>query len=246
MRPASSVETPPRSRSRTWAVVVVSVAAVAVITIVGFVLLGGGGSPVPPRGSGIPGSPSSPPQSAFVLPVTETSTVALRRRNAEATRQAVTAIQTTLSGFYDAAFMDPQAWREGIPTDAWNAFAAPLQKQAKSDADALTLGESAADMEELSVTNASLSVRLLIDTRGRPVAAFATVVLDATGALAGGQSVLVLNRATFLLRPSEGRWLVMGYPNVATNVESPPSPSPGATATPTPTASGSPSPGASP
>ncbi|MGH2557238.1 MAG: hypothetical protein ACRDHO_16230 [Actinomycetota bacterium] len=172
----------------------------------------------------------------------KTSTVALQRRNAAAARNAATAIQSTLSGFYDAAFMDPETWKQGFPPDAWKAFAAPLRKQAKADADALTLGEAAASIERLSVTNASLSVRLLIDPRGRPTAAFATVVLDASGTATGGEPVLVTNRATFLLRPSGRRWLVVGYPRAATNVESPSSPSPGATATP----SGSPSPGASP
>jgi hypothetical protein len=179
-----------------------------------------------------------------VLPLAKTSTVALQRRNAAAARNAATAIQSTLSGFYDAAFMDPGTRRQGLPSGAWEAFAKGLRKRARADADALTLGEAAASIERLSVTNASLSVRLLIDPRGRPTAAFATVVLDASGTGSGGETVLVSNRATFLLRPSGRRWLVVGYPRATTNVESPSSPSPGAT--PSPTAGGSPSPGASP
>jgi hypothetical protein len=173
-----------------------------------------------------------------VLPLAKTSTVALQRRNAAAARNAATAIQSTLSGFYDAAFMDPGTRKQGLPSGAWEAFAEALRKQAKADAAALTLGEAAASIERLSVTNASLLVRLLIDPRGRPTAAFATVVLDASGTAAGGDPVLVSNRATFLLRPSGRRWLVVGYPKAVTNVESPPSPSPGATPTPSPTASG--------
>lgn len=175
----------------------------------------------------------------------EASTVRLRRGNPRAARDAATTIQKTLSGFYDAAFMDPETWKQGLAPGAWRAFAKSLQERAKADAGALTLGEVAGSMEELTVTNASLSVRLLLDPGGRPTAAVATVALDATGT-AGGEPVLVSNRATFLLRPSGRAWLVVGYPSASTNVESAPTPSPGASATPSPTASVSPSPGASP
>jgi hypothetical protein len=222
-------------------VIAAVVVSLGVTTAVAFALLGGGGTPQPPRAPG-PGSPSAPPRAAFVLPLAKTSTVALRKRNAGATRNAVTAIQTTLSGFYDAAFMDPKTWKEGLPSGAWEAFVEGLRDQAKADAGALTLGEAAATMERLDVTNASLSVRLLLDPKGRPTAAFATVVLDGSATLAGDEPVIVSNRATFLMRPSGGQWLVAGYPRVTTNVESPPSPSPGAGGTPSPTPSGSASP----
>jgi hypothetical protein len=175
---------------------------------------------------------------ALVLPLSKTSSVATARRNRAAVQTAAASIQITLSAFYDAAFMDPKTRRD-LPPDAWTGFAEPLRKQAKADAVSLTLGDTGPSIERLSVTRASLFVKLLLDPRGRPQAAVATVVFDASGTLAGGEPVTVSNRASFLLRPSGKDWLVVGYPSAQTSVESPPP-------TPSPSSSASPSSGASP
>jgi ketosteroid isomerase-like protein len=181
-----------------------------------------------------------------VFPLTRTTTVSTSRKGSPAAaREAESGIQATLSAFYDAAFMDPKARKQGLPPASWKAFAEPLQQRAKADAASLTLGEAASGIQSLSVTDASLSVRLLLDPQGHPDAAVATVIFDASGKLAGGEPVAVSNRATFLLRPSGDAWLVVGYPGATTTVDSVPSPSPGA-ATPSSTASATPSPGASP
>jgi hypothetical protein len=141
--------------------------------------------------------------------------------------------------------MDPTTRRDGLPASAWNAFARPVQDRARSDASSLTLGESGATIDKLSVTDATLSVRVLLDPQGRPQAAVANVMFAATGTLSGGAAVLVSNRASFLLRPAGETWVVVGYPTASTDVQSP-APSPSASVTATPTAGGSPSSGASP
>lgn len=181
-----------------------------------------------------------------MFPLSKTSAISTGKGNAAAARDAAAKVQSTLSAFYDAAFMDPKTWKQGLPPAAWNAFADPVQEQAKSDAGSLTLGETGSSIDRLSVTDASLSVRVLLDPRGRPQAAIAIVAFDASGTLSGGEAVLVSSRASFLLRPGGGgRWLVVGYPSAKTEVETPsPTPSPGASASSTP--SGSPSPGGSP
>jgi hypothetical protein len=181
-----------------------------------------------------------------VFPLDRTGAIATGRRNNAAARTAATRIQTTLSAFYDAAFMDPQTWKQGLSESAWDAFAEQVQEQAKSDAGSLTLGETGSSIDQLSVTEASLSVRVLLDPRGRPHAAVATVVFDASGTLSSGEAVLVSNRASFLLEPHGAKWLVVGYPSARTDVETPSTPSPGARPSATPTGSGSPSPGATP
>jgi hypothetical protein len=178
-----------------------------------------------------------------VFPLAQTRAIATGKRNNAAARTAATRIQTALSGFYDAAFMDPATWKKGLAAEAWDAFAEPLRDQAMSDAASLTLGEAGSSIDELSVTEASLSVRLLLDPRGRPRAAVATVVFDASGTLSGGEPVLVSNRANFLLEPEGSQWLVVGYPTAKTEVNTP---SPGTSGSPTPTGSPSPSPGGSP
>jgi hypothetical protein len=216
----------------------------ALITVSAFVLLGGGVSPGPSQPP-LSTSPPAPPREAFVFPLEKTTATSTGRRNDAATRTAATRIQTTLSAFYDAAFMDPRNRTQTLPVEAWNAFAGQVRKKARSDAAALTLGETGPGIDELSVTDASLSVRVLLDPRGRPRAAVATVKFDASGTLRTGEAVLVSNRASFLLEPDGTRWLVVGYPSAKTDVETPtPTPSPGASASATPSAS--PSPGASP
>jgi hypothetical protein len=179
-----------------------------------------------------------------MFPLSGTASVITGRKNAGAVRDAATKVQATLSAFYDAAFLDPAA-RPALPASAWNAFARQVQDRARSDASSLTLGETGANIDSLSVTDATLSVRVLLDPQGRPQAAVANVAFDASGTLKGGEAVIVTNRASFLLRPAGANWLVVGYPAASTDVQSP-TPSPGGTASPTPTASGSPSPGASP
>ncbi|HEY3210523.1 MAG TPA: hypothetical protein VGL18_12165, partial [Actinomycetota bacterium] len=88
------------------------------------------------------------------------------------------------------------------------------------------------------ITNASLSVRVLLDPKGHPEAAVAAVVFETSGTLSGGEPVQVSNHASFLMRPIDGSWLVVGYPKAKTEVDAPsPTPSPGAA---------SPSSGASP
>jgi hypothetical protein len=187
---------------------------------------GGGGAPKP---SQPPSTSSLPPREAFVFPLSHTASVATGKRNANAAKAAAVDIQATLSSFYDAAFMDPNAWKQGLSADAWNAFARSVRERAKKDATSLTLGEAGSGLTALSITNASLSVRLLLDPKGRPEAAVATVVFETSGSLTGGEPVMVSNQASFLMQPIDGRWLVVGYPKANTEVEAPsPTPSPGA------------------
>jgi hypothetical protein len=220
------------------------VVLLALVVVSVFVLLGGRGAPLEP--SRPPStSPPEPPREAFVFPLVKTTATRTGRRNNAGARTAAARIQAALSAFYDAAFMDPRNRERGLPPEAWNAFVGQARKQAMSDAAALTLGEAGPSIEELSVTEASLSVRILLDPRGRPQSAVATVVFDASGTLKTGEAVQVSSRASFLLEPDGTTWLVVGYPRAETKVESlAPTPSPGASASVTPT--GSPSPGASP
>ena len=103
-----------------------------------------------------------------------------------------------------------------------------MRKRAKNDAASLTIGEAGSRLTALSITNASLSVRVLLDPKGRPEAAVATVVFETSGSLTGGEPVMVSNQASFFLQPIDGRWVVVGYPKAKTEVEAPsPTPSPG-------------------
>src|SRR6266508_37607 len=103
-----------QSRSRQWWVVRIGAGLVVLVLLAvgAMVLLGGGGTlPNSPPASA---SPPAPPRAAFVFPLDKTGAIATGRRNNAAARTAASRIQTTLSAFYDAAFMDPKTWKQGL------------------------------------------------------------------------------------------------------------------------------------
>ena len=114
----------------------------------------------------------------------------------------------------------------------------------QADAAAFTLGKSGAAMRSLTVTDRSLTIRLLVDDHGNITAANATVEIDGTGQMQGTGEVAVTVRSQLLFQnvaPTAGganRWLIVGYPSASVDVRSP-----GATASP---GAGTASPGASP
>jgi hypothetical protein len=162
---------------------------------------------------------SAPPRIpfAFALDDVRTSTTGTGGKNVA--DGVASDIQTSLSGFYDQAFLDPLARTEGIPLGVWEVFAETLRDRATRDAEALTLGEVAAQVAALEVTRSSLDVRVLLDPRGRPHAAVAEVVFRAAGEITSGEQIRVINRASFIFRPSSGVWLIVGYPSADTTVK---------------------------
>ena len=179
-------------------------------------------------------SPTIPVRPAFVFSVRSRQPAATGRLKRGAADDASAEIGSNLSAFYDTAFLDPNTWKKGVPKDAWSIFDPSMADQAKKDAKDLTLGERVPDLTNLSVNESSVSVKILEDAEGKPLAAVARVDFVAVGALQSGDKVTVTNHADFLLKLEGGDWLVIGYRNASTDVE-------GATGSPAP-----PSPSASP
>lgn len=170
-------------------------------------------------------SPTLPPiRPAFVFPLERVLTSSTGRNRRAAVQEAAAAIQTTLSRFYDQVFLDPLAWKGGIPAETWDAFAASLRERAISDAESLTLADIGPQIARLFPDRSSLRVRLLLDPNGRPQAAVAEVTFRAWGSLLQGEGIEVLNEGSFLLRPGRGGWVVVGYPSATTTVQSLPPP----------------------
>jgi hypothetical protein len=177
-------------------------------------------------------SPGSSPQPPFAFASATVKAVSVTgggRRQAAA--GVAGSVRTTLSGFYQAAFVDPEAWTGAVPSEAWNAFAPATRRQAQGDAASLTLGTVDGKIASLRVTASSLTVTVLFDENGRPQSAFADVNFEANAALEAGESLQVTNKARFYLQPISGSWLVTGYPSAHTDLIAP-----------APAASGSPSP----
>jgi hypothetical protein len=156
-----------------------------------------------------------------------------------ASQAAASSVQSALSAFYDQSFLDPGTWTRGVPATAWNVFSPGLRSRAEQDSASLALGAQIPTLVRLSVTEASLSIRVLVNPRGGAEIAAADVRFIARGDLKDGRSVSLTNRASFLFQSVGGRWLIVGYPAASTDVATEPSPTPTASGTsPSPTASG--------
>jgi len=190
-------------------------------------------------------SSSSPPSTPFAFAEGTVKAESLRvGRNRTAALDVADHVRTTLSGFYQAAFLDPRAWGGAVAPQTWTAFAPATRQQAQSDAASLTLGKVDGTIRDLLVTASSLNVTVLIDAHGRPQATFADVRFVATAVLEGGEDLRVTNSVHFYLQPISGSWLITGYPGARTILTAPApqasgSPSPSPTAASGPTATGS-------
>lgn len=186
-----------------------------------------------PQRSGTPAAtPRRPP---FVFRIGDVTADSTGSKALNAARDASVEIAGQLSSFYDTVFMDPDTWKNGVPDRAWLVFDRSLRARARQDGESLTLGSQAASLESLGVENSSLSVEVLADPRGHPQAAVASIEFKARGSLATGQRATVTNKASFLLHIEDGQWVVFGYPEAKTTIE---------TEAPPPSASASPASGA--
>jgi hypothetical protein len=187
-------------------------------------------------------SPNSPFQ-AFAFRLGPVTAVPVTRGTAtQAARTVAMGIQSSLTTFYQAAFVDPSAWTGDISQQAWGAFASSVKGRAMADRAALTVGRHDGVFTEVTVFGNALAVRVLLDPAGHPQAALADVTFGATAVLNGVEQVQVTNSARFLFRPLGGSWRIVGYPRASTNVTGPvvpsPSPSPGLSLTPSPAPAG--------
>ncbi len=177
-------------------------------------------------------SPAPPPRAPFAFQlsgVTWTSYVS--KDSPTNARKAAEQIRIGLSGWYDAAFVDPNEWKAGPAVSAWALFGPDVAQRArKKDAGSLSLG-TVNGLEILKATDPTLSVRVLLDPSLKAVAAVATVRFEAVGTLENGDLLSVSNSARYLFRLVGSRWLIVGYPKASTTLdESPAPPVPGPTA----------------
>jgi len=167
-----------------------------------------------------PTSTKPPPRLAFAFKVGRVRAVNLSRRSVKKqSAEAAAAIGQRLSVFYDRAFTDPASWKNGVPVDAWNVFAASVRDRAKRDASSFTPATTGVNLASFEVTKSVLRMTVSFDTSAHPQAAFVTVLFRGTGQLVGGEMVQVENAATFLFRPASERWFIAGYPHAKTTVE---------------------------
>src|SRR5438876_819105 len=214
-RPESGFPAGPRRRRRS---------GLALVTVLGIAAIGAGAYFFLRSGT-TPGSPhrttsTKPPRLAFAFKVGRVRAVNLSRRSVKRqSAEAADAIAQRLSVFYDRAFADPASWKNGVPVDAWNVFAASVRGRAKHDASSFTPATTGVNLASFEVTKSVLRMRVSFDSSAHPQAAFVNVLFRGTGQLVGGEKVKVENAATFLFRPASGKWFIAGYPHAKTTVE---------------------------
>ena len=177
------------------------------------------------------GRPHESPRTRFQFadPSIKLTAVAGKPTAASVRKQAEE-IRSQLSAFYDAAFLEPETWQNGLPDDIWTGFTKGAAAKAAADAGALTLGRQPR-LVTLEVESSSLVLHVLLDGKKRPTAIVARAMVHAAGSLADHSTVDVASDAEFLFRPVSGRWMVAGFPAAKVRIDSAaPSPEPSATA----------------
>ena len=219
---------------------------------------GGGSAPPSPRATGTATAPTSPPPSGqptapttppttqpppsptptlpprepFAFGITSLGTTSLGDRVVGA-RDAALGVRATLSGFYDTAFVNPKTFRDGIPGSIWQAFAPWVVPRARQDIPALTLGSVTRKVNNVKVVGARLDIRVLGNSDGVPYAAYAVVAFEGRGSMKNKDRLKVSNGGRYFLRSVGGRWLILGYPGVRTQVDTNQTPPPSPTGSPT-------------
>lgn len=167
---------------------------------------------------GILGSGSGDLGERFSFPPPRVTSSSLSHKRPMQLRAAVDGVTMTLSALYDGLFVHPGSWAEEPVPEVWSVFSPAAATRARRDVRSLTFGNVAPTVERVDVKGAKLAVRLLFDANANPVAAVAKVRFDATGLLAEGRRFVLANRASYLLRPVRGQWLIVGYPSARTKV----------------------------
>lgn len=188
-------------------------------------------SPAPPTGGTSTAPPA--PRVPFAFPAHRTVAVPAELGGPnDAASRAADLVAGTLSELYDGGFIDPEGWDRSVPSQVWDAFAPGVRSRAMEDASSFTVAALPANVEAMEVTASSLTIRILLGPNGSAQAAVAGLTLQAEGALESGEAVAVSSHATLLLRPIEGRWQIVAYPETGTEIAPLPPPSPSPTSAP--------------
>jgi hypothetical protein len=186
--------------------------------------------------------PSPTPAPTFAFAGRSVQTLSIRQQtNQAAATAAAQAVETLLANFYLRTFLDPSAWSDGPPDEAWNLFLPSLRDRVRGQPGTFGLGGAGTDVKSLTATDSHLTLRVLLDGGGHARAVFATVRFDAAGTLKDGQSLAIANQATYLFRLTGKNWLISAFPSAQTTLDSTPPPSPtpaGSGPSPTLTSSG--------
>ncbi|HET7928514.1 MAG TPA: LCP family protein, partial [Actinomycetota bacterium] len=116
------------------------------------------------------------------------------------------AIRRDLEQFYETAFLAPSLDRDAL----FSHFSGDARHEAERDLARLTIGPVRGELDEVVPKRATVSLKLLADAGGHPLAAFAHAKFRAS-AVSGDAHAPVINDADYVLRRSTGDWRIVSY-----------------------------------
>lgn len=116
------------------------------------------------------------------------------------------AVRRDLEKLYESAFLAPSLDRPLLLSH----FSGDARREAERDLEHLTIGPIRGELDEVVPWRATVSLTLLGDARGHPLAAFATTRFRAS-AVSGNVHAPVTNYGEYVLRRSNGTWRIVSY-----------------------------------
>ncbi|HKN81681.1 MAG TPA: LCP family protein [Actinomycetota bacterium] len=116
------------------------------------------------------------------------------------------AIRRDLEELYEIAFLAPSLDRPAL----FSHFTGDARREAARDLGHLTIGAARGELDEVVPWRATISLRLLGDAGGHPLAAFAHAKFRAS-AVSGSVHAPVTNHGDYVLRRSNGAWRIVSY-----------------------------------
>ena len=116
------------------------------------------------------------------------------------------AIRRDLEELYETAFLAPSLDRPALLSH----FSGDARREAERDLERLTIGPVRGELDEVVPWRATVSLTLLGDARGHPLAAFAATRFRAS-AVSGNVHAPVTNYGDYVLRRSNGTWRIVSY-----------------------------------
>jgi hypothetical protein len=157
-----------------------------------------------------PGAEHPVPDFAFDLKRVGGESV-VGRADRRALRGVAGEVKEALDAMYVAAFLDPEKWAGGTYPEVVAAFTGRAAGRAGRDLQDLTLGDAHGQVDHMASGSGRLDVRFLVDADGQPFAASATTRFRAEGILLDGRELRVRHEGTYLLRPGDEGWGIVGY-----------------------------------
>ena len=215
------------------------VALIAAVVVVVFLL--GGGSAVTNilPGHSTPPTPGFAFQTTKVLPIPTVATAKLVKLK-PAAQSAAKAVTTVLDTLYANAFLAPGNWQDGSYDDVWASFDPKASAAAQQDLETLTAGAAAGDTySDIQPSRGTVKISVLMDAKGQPQTASATLVFSANATKKAGGTTLLRSEAHYFLQRFGSAWKVVSFQVKRTDVANAPAPSPSGSGSASPSAAAS-------